>query len=245
MNEFELEKLIKWPMDGAQTAPSPDTLLSEICERLVTIGVKLWRVGVLVQTLRPDALGRNFVWQPGADVAIETAGFDLPESHRFLQSPLSILYSSGHEVRYRLDDPESNRFPFFDEMRAQGARCRCASPTVRFRGMVYLLGCCLRIGRASARIPLEPSCRHGASGWHRSKLCELPQVLGDGREQELVSRAARPRNLRRPSLRMRLRWANSISTFFRRRTRSRIGRKCRRSGWTCRTPGCAVRSDAP
>ena len=47
-------------------------------------------------------------------------------------------------------------------------------------------------GRASAPISLEPSCRHGASGWHRLKLCELPQILGGGRKQELVSRAARP-----------------------------------------------------
>lgn len=128
MNEFELDKLIKWLMDGAQTAPSPDTLLSEICGRLVIIGVPLWRVGVLVQTLHPDALGRNFVWRPGADVVIETAGFDLPESHRFRQSPLAILYASGHEVRYRLDDPESNRFPFFDEMRAEGVTDYIALP---------------------------------------------------------------------------------------------------------------------
>jgi adenylate cyclase len=128
VNEVELEKLIKWLMDGAQSAPSPNTLLSEICERLVTTGVPLWRVGVLVQTLHPDALGRNFVWRPGADVLIETAGFDLPESHRFRQSPLGILYASGHEVRYRLDDPESSRFPFFDEMRAEGVTDYIALP---------------------------------------------------------------------------------------------------------------------
>jgi adenylate cyclase len=121
-------KLIKWLMDGAQTAPSPNTLLSEICERLVTSGVPLWRVGVLIQTLHLDALGRNFVWRPGAEVVIETADFDLPESHRFIQSPLEILYASGHEVGYRLDDPESNRFPFFDEMRAEGVTDYIALP---------------------------------------------------------------------------------------------------------------------
>jgi hypothetical protein len=38
-------------------------------------------------------------------------------------------------------------------------------------------------GLASAPISLEPSCRHGASGWHRSKLCELSQILSGGREQ--------------------------------------------------------------
>src|ERR1700736_2445423 len=36
--------------------------------------------------------------------------------------------------------------------------------------------------RASAPISLEPSCRHGASVWRRSKLCELPQILRRGRE---------------------------------------------------------------
>ena len=46
MNAAELEKLITWLMDGARGAPSPDTVLSEACERLVTAGVPLWRVRV-------------------------------------------------------------------------------------------------------------------------------------------------------------------------------------------------------
>ena len=128
VNGIALEKLIKWLMDGAQTAPSPSTLLSGLCERLVSVGVPLWRVGVLVQTLHPDAIGRNFVWRPGADVVVETAGFDLQESDRFRQSPLAILYASGHEVGYRLDDPESNRFPFLDEMRSEGVTDYIALP---------------------------------------------------------------------------------------------------------------------
>src|SRR5215472_16532858 len=125
MNTVELEKLIKWLMDGA---PTPTKLLSETCERLTAAGVPLWRVGVFVKTLHPDAYGRSFVWRPGADVVINTAGFDLPESPQFTQSPLAILYASGHEVRYRLDDPESRRFPFFDDMRAEGVTDYIALP---------------------------------------------------------------------------------------------------------------------
>src|SRR5882757_9150135 len=106
--------------DGARYASSPEIVLSRVCESLVTAGVPLCRVGVFVQTLHPDAFGRSFVWQPGAGVVIDTAGFDLRESDRFNQSPFAILYASGHEVGYRLDDPESTRFPFFDEMRAEG-----------------------------------------------------------------------------------------------------------------------------
>jgi adenylate cyclase len=117
MNTVELEKLIKWLMDGV---PTPTKLLSETCERLIAAGVPLWRVGAFVKTLHPDAYGRSFIWRRGADVVINTAGFDLPESPQFTQSPLAIFYGSGHEVRYRLDDPESHRFPLLDDMRAEG-----------------------------------------------------------------------------------------------------------------------------
>jgi len=117
MDTVELEKLIKWLESGVLT---PVEVLSGTCERLTAAGVPLWRVFVFVRTLHPDAYGRSFVWRPGADVVINTAGFDLPGSSQFTHSPLAILYASGHEVRYRLDDPEARRFPFFDEMREEG-----------------------------------------------------------------------------------------------------------------------------
>ena len=125
MDVVELEKLIKWLMDGV---PTPTQLLSETCQRLIAAGVPLWRVGAFVKTLHPDALGRSFIWRPGAGVVINTAGFDLPESPEFARSPLAIFYASGHEVRYRLDDPESRRFPFFDDMRKEGVTDYIALP---------------------------------------------------------------------------------------------------------------------
>src|SRR5246127_1137912 len=134
MDTVELEKLIKWLMDGVPTATQ---LLTETCQRLIAAGVPLWRVGAFVRTLHPDAYGRSFVWRPGAGVVINTAGFDLPESERFRQSPLAILYASGHEVRYRLDDPESRRFPFFDDMRAEGVTDYAALPLPFTEGSVH------------------------------------------------------------------------------------------------------------
>src|SRR5215467_12657486 len=134
MNTVELEKLIKWLTDGAST---PTKLLSETCERLIAAGVPLWRVGAFVKTLHPDAFGRSFVWRPGTDVVINTAGFDLPESPQFTQSPLAILYAGGHEVRYRLDDPESHRFPFFDDMRNEGVTDYVAIPLLFTDGSIH------------------------------------------------------------------------------------------------------------
>jgi adenylate cyclase len=125
MDTVELDKLVKWL---AESVPVPTQVLTETCERLTAAGVPLWRVGIFVKTLHPDAYGRSFVWRPGADVVINTASFDLPESPQFTQSPLAILYASGHEVRYRLDDPASQRFPFFDDMRKEDVTDYIAIP---------------------------------------------------------------------------------------------------------------------
>jgi adenylate cyclase len=137
MNAFEVDEVTHWLIGGARSAPTPNRVLSDLCERLVAAGVPLWRVGVFVQTLHPDALGRSFIWRPGEDVVINTAGFDLPESDRFRQSPLAILYVSGHEVRYRLDDPESRRFPFFDDMREEGVTDYIALPLPFTEGSMH------------------------------------------------------------------------------------------------------------
>src|ERR1043166_2226358 len=107
MDTVELQKLIKWLESGALT---PVEVLSGTCERLTAAGVPLWRGGGVARRLHPAAFGGGFVWRPGADVVINPAGFDLPDSPEYKRSPLAILYASGREVRYRLDDPESRRF---------------------------------------------------------------------------------------------------------------------------------------
>jgi adenylate cyclase len=137
MDRSELEKLTAWLMDGARSSPTPNRFLGEMCERLVAAGVPLYRVGAFVQTLHPDVFGRSFIWRPGEEVVVTSAAFDLPDSPQFKNSPLAILYASGHEVRYRLDDPESRRFPFFDDMRAEGVTDYVALPLHFIDGSIH------------------------------------------------------------------------------------------------------------
>jgi adenylate cyclase len=128
MNVAELQNISTWLIDGARSAPTPVAVMKEMCERLLAAGVPLWRAGAFVQTLHPDVFGRSFIWRDGAEVVVNTANFDLPESPEFTRNPLAILYASGQEVRYHLDDPESRRFPFFDDMRAEGVTDYIAIP---------------------------------------------------------------------------------------------------------------------
>jgi adenylate cyclase len=137
MNAPELQNITDWLIHGARSARTPMALLSETCERLVAAGLPLWRVGAFVKTLHPDAFGRSFIWRPGAEVVVNTANLDLPESPEFTRSPIAIVYNSGHEVRYRLDDPQSRRFPLLDDLRTEGVTDYVALPLLFTDGSVH------------------------------------------------------------------------------------------------------------
>src|SRR6201996_7329309 len=137
MDRSALERLTLWLMDGAPSATNPLAFLQQVCERLVEAGVPLHRVGASVRTLHPDLIGRAFVWRPGKEGTITPITLDMLESPLFKDSPLAVLYATGREVRYRLDDPESRRFPFFDEMREEGVTDYIAIPLVFTDGSIH------------------------------------------------------------------------------------------------------------
>jgi adenylate cyclase len=128
MNALDFQKITDWLVDGARSTSSPTEMMAETCERLVQAGLPLWRVGVFVRTLHPDIFGRNFIWRPGAEVEVGTVDFHILDSPEFKSSPLAIVFREGVEVRGRLDDPQSKRFPFFDDMRAEGVTDYIALP---------------------------------------------------------------------------------------------------------------------
>jgi adenylate cyclase len=128
MNAPDLQKLADWIIDGARSASGPAQMMAESCERLVQAGFPLWRAGVFVQTLHPDIFGLSYIWRPGAETVVGTADFDFQDSPEFNNSPLAIVFRERREVRYRLDDPESRRYPFFDDMRAENVTDYIALP---------------------------------------------------------------------------------------------------------------------
>ena len=60
---------------------------------------------------------------------------DTPE---FLNSPVVIVQRTARELRYRMDDPDSHRFPFFDDMRNEGVTDYLALPLVYTDGTVHV-----------------------------------------------------------------------------------------------------------
>jgi adenylate cyclase len=136
MNTAELQNLIDWLIDGARSAMDPSRMMSETCERMVAAGLPLWRVGVFVRTLHPDIYGRNFVWKPGAEVEIGSVDFKILESPDFISSPVIIVFQQGLEVRARMDDPSSSRFPIVEDLRGEGVTDYIALPLPFIDGTV-------------------------------------------------------------------------------------------------------------
>jgi adenylate cyclase len=137
MNAAEMQKITDWMIDGARSATSPTRLMSETCERLVAAGLPLWRVGVFIRTLHPDIYGRNFIWRPGAEVEVGTVDHNILEAPGFLSSPLMIVFRDGLEVRGRLEDLQSGRFPIFSDLLAEGVTDYIALPLLFIDGVSH------------------------------------------------------------------------------------------------------------
>jgi adenylate cyclase len=126
--EIEVRKIADWLIDGARSTPVANDVFSDLCQRLITAGIPLWRVGLFVRTLHPDIFGRNFVWKQGEGVTLGTVDFDILDSAGFHSSPLSTVFTKAIEVRARADDPEARRFPIVEELRAEGVTDYIALP---------------------------------------------------------------------------------------------------------------------
>jgi adenylate cyclase len=137
MNVPELQKITHWLIDGARSSPVATDMLSSLCERLIVAGIPLWRVGIFIHTLHPDIFGRNFIWKPGEEVVVGTADYTIQDSPEFNHSPLAIVFREGREVRCRIGDPESGKFPFMEDMRSEGVTDYIATPLLFVDGSAH------------------------------------------------------------------------------------------------------------
>jgi adenylate cyclase len=135
--QIDVKEIADWLIDGARSAPVPTDMFSELCERLIASGIPLWRVGFFIRTLHPDIFGRNFIWRPGESVEVGSVDFDIQETPEFNASPLAIVFREGKEVRRRTSDPDSRRFPFLDDMRAEGVTDYVAFPLLFVDGFTH------------------------------------------------------------------------------------------------------------
>jgi len=145
MPDPEIRAIADWLIDGARSAPLPQEVLSQLCDRLVACGIPLWRVAVFVRTLHPQVMGRRFVWRPGAEVESSEAPYELLETPEFRDNPIARVYETGRPIRRRLADPdEALDFPVLADLRAQGVTDYLASPLLFTDGAIHAVTCTTR-----------------------------------------------------------------------------------------------------
>jgi len=145
MRDTDIKAIADWLIDGARSAPLPQQVLAQLCERLVSCGIPLWRVAVFVRTLHPQVMGRRFVWRPGAEVAIAEAPFELLETAEYRDSPIIRVYQTGRPIRRKLVHPgRPADFPVLAELRAEGVTDYLALPLIFTDGAVHAVTCTTR-----------------------------------------------------------------------------------------------------
>ena len=137
MNAADVQNLTDWLIDGARSANNSTHMFGQTCERIVAAGLPLWRVGLFIRTLHPEIFGRNFIWKPGAEVEMGTVDFKILESPDFRNSPLISVFDQGIEVRARVDDPASQRFPIVADLHAEGVTDYIALPLRFIDGSIH------------------------------------------------------------------------------------------------------------
>jgi adenylate cyclase len=142
MRDIDIKAIADWLIDGARSAPLPQQVLAQLCDRLVTRGIPLWRVAVFVNTLHPQIVGRRFIWRPGAEVGISEGRYGLFDTPEFRENPVARVYATHKAIRRQLADPGcAMDFPILQELRAEGVTDYLALPLFFSDGAVHLVTC--------------------------------------------------------------------------------------------------------
>ena len=130
---------VDWLIDGARNAPTPESVLDELCRRLLADGVPLERANVFVRTLHPSIMGRRFFWRRDAEgVAVSEPSFEFLETDEYRHSTVAAVTTTGRELRRRLADPACpNDFPLFRTLRDEGVTDYLISPLIFSNGEIH------------------------------------------------------------------------------------------------------------
>jgi adenylate cyclase len=98
------------------------TILEGYCERLVEIGVPLWRGYISARTLHPRVRGTGCSWRADEGIRSELYIYSPQASEDYLKSPFRWMLEAGQsQMRLDLSRDEPVPFPVVERLRQQGA----------------------------------------------------------------------------------------------------------------------------
>jgi adenylate cyclase len=134
-----IRSVVEWLMGGAGSTPLSDEIVTELCERVVSAGIPLWRAAVFVNTLHPDLIGSSFIWQAGSGVRVTAAKYEILDTDEYRSSPVVAVYATRQPIRRQLADGiRPDDFPVLHELWAEGATDYVAFPLPFTDGSVHV-----------------------------------------------------------------------------------------------------------
>ena len=99
-------EMTDWLTDRALDRSSIETLFAGMCDRLLMIGVPLWRVSMTWPALHPMIEAEQLLWNRGRQVEHDMFDHDDVDKSQWMRSPLKhLLDSDGVIMRRRLTGP--------------------------------------------------------------------------------------------------------------------------------------------
>ncbi len=139
MVTIDVSSVVDWLVDGAQSVNMPQDVLFEMSERLLALGLPIYRVAVFVTTLHPNVAGRGFFWRRGADaVEVSEASYEILDTDLYFKNPVYAVCLDGKEIRRKLFDPDCEKdFPLLEDLRGEGVTDYIAMPLDFINGEIH------------------------------------------------------------------------------------------------------------
>ncbi|WP_162914031.1 adenylate/guanylate cyclase domain-containing protein [Taklimakanibacter lacteus] len=112
------DKFVDWLVATAVGDKTLPDLHRELCEKLVDLGIPLWRSSLGLELLNPEIEGSQFRW-----VAYEVKTLVMPRGYdtgEYTNSPAKIVDDTRKSYRRKLDKPADD-MPLLEELRQSGA----------------------------------------------------------------------------------------------------------------------------
>jgi adenylate cyclase len=118
----DVTSITDWIIQQGLLRASLESLLEGFCDRLIAIGVPIWRGYISARTLHPRIAGLGCSWRPDEGIRSDVFVHSLTPSKAYLQSPFKrILEQGGEELRIRFQPDVPSEFPVCEGLRQEGA----------------------------------------------------------------------------------------------------------------------------
>jgi len=131
-------EVVRWMLYEGRFNPRMREFGDEMCRRIVTAGIPLYRGFCAVETLHPQLYGAAYVWQRDQQGAMRrSAGRGLREKPVFANSPINEIRKTSRPLRRRLEQPDCPiDFPALAEIKQEGCTDYVAMPMICSNRMI-------------------------------------------------------------------------------------------------------------